>query len=196
MNRKEKNAKKQDEIIMKVISMLSDLNFKEVTVRKICSTADISTGTFYHYFPTKNDLVTKILGKIDEYLTEQVLPELTSENEAENLIRFSHGFARYAVGIGSATGSIISTVDFPLPNTAEGIQQEHQRSLYSIPKQILQRGVEKEQFQKDLDLDETVDQLILILRGHSLEWARRGRIYDIEVKIDKFIRMFVKALQK
>lgn len=196
MNRKEKSARKQDEIIVKVISMLNELDFKEATVRKICSAVNISTGTFYHYFSTKNDLATKILGKIDEYLTDQVLPELNSENEAENLIKFIQGFARYTSGIGSATGGIISTTDFPLPDTNEGIQKEHMRSLYTIPLQILQRGVEKQQFASDLEINETVDQLIIALRGHSLEWARRSRVYRIEDKIDKFICLFIKALQK
>ena len=194
MNRKEKTQKRQNEIIVKVVSMLNELNFKDATVRKICAAAQISTGTFYHYFPTKNALAARILGKIDEYLTENVLPKLTDEDEVKNLIQFARGFAQYANGVGSATGHVISTADFPLPSTGEEIREEHRRALYSIPRQILQRGVEKKQFSKNLDLDETVDQIVIILRGHSLEWSRRGRTYDIESKIDRFIRMFIRAL--
>lgn len=192
MRRTEKSAKRRDEIVEKVISLLSRLNFREATVRKICSEANISVGTFYHYFTEKNDLMSEVLGRIDRYLIEQVLPKLTSENEMENLSEFARGFARYTSSVGSISGCVISSEDIPLPDTPEAIRKERARPLYAIPLEILIRAREKGQVPPDLEPEETTDLLIISLRGHALEWSRRNRCYDIEVKIDAFMRLFVK----
>jgi AcrR family transcriptional regulator len=196
MKRTEKSAMKRDEIVDKVIALLNRLDFKDATVRMICEAAGISVGTFYHYFPEKNDLVAEILGRIDRYLAEQVLPNLTSENEVENLIEFGKGFARYTNGIGNATGSVISTADFPLPDTPKGILAERRRMLYTIPKEIMLRGQIKGQIAQDLDAEETADLLVISLRGQSLEWSRRSRCYSIEDKITQFMMLFVRMIEK
>jgi AcrR family transcriptional regulator len=195
MKRSEKNQKKRKEIVEKVIAMLNVLDFKEATVRKICSSVNISIGTFYHYFSEKNDLVTEILKNIDSYFEIEVLPKLKSQDEIRNIIDFGLGFARYTNGIGSATGTTISTTSFPLPSTEEKIREEKERLLYKIPTEIIRRGQKKRQISADLNVEDTVDLLIISLRGHSLEWSRRDRTYPIEEKIRKFMLLFARALQ-
>ena len=190
----EKGQQKRKEIVKKVIAMLNVLDFKEATVRKICDSVNISIGTFYHYFSEKNDLITEILKNIDSYFEAEVLPKLTSQDEIQNLIDFGLGFARYTNGIGSATGNIISTTSFPLPSTEEDIKEEKERLLYKIPRDILTRGQEKGQIFQDINVEDTVDLLIISLRGHSLEWSRRNRVYPIEEKIRSFMFLFARAL--
>jgi|GEM_PF-1111776 AcrR family transcriptional regulator len=195
MPKSEKSAKKRNEIVDKAIAMQNQLDMKEATVRSICAAAGISVGTFYHYFPEKNSLITSILGRIDIYLTEEVAQQLCSKDEIENLINFALGFAHYTDRIGSASGGVISNSSFPLPITPEGLAAERQRPLYAIPKEILQRGQKNGQILADLNLDETVDLLIISLRGHSLEWSRRNRMYRIEDKIEKFMQLFTRSLR-
>lgn len=195
MKQTEKASKKRDEIVDKVIARLNHLDLKEATVRSICAAADISVGTFYHYFPEKSSLITSILGRIDIYLTEEVAPQLTSENEIENLIAFGMGFAQYTDGTGLATGGVISNSNFPLPTAPEELKAEWRRPLYTIPRQILRRGQEKGQVSAGLDLAETVDLLIISLRGHALEWSRRSRMYRVEDKIEKFMHLFARSLR-
>lgn len=195
MTRSEKSKKKRDEIVNRVISMLSRINFNEATVRNICASAHISIGTFYHYFPEKNDLILEILHRIDRYLEEQVLPSLTAGDELENMMRFGEGFAEYTSSVGNATGGIISSGDIPLPAGEEEMRKERLRPLYAIPIQILTRGKEKGQILPSLDVDEAVDQLIISLRGQSLEWSRRGRRYDIKRKIASFMSLYIRAIK-
>lgn len=190
MKRSEKNIRRREEIVDKVISLLSRLNFREATVRNICSEADISVGTFYHYFTEKSDLMAEVLGRIDCYLNEQVKPRLTRADEMENLAEFMKGFAHYTDSVGSVSGGVISSGDIPLPDTPDEIRKEHARPLYAIPREILARAREKGQVPADLDPDETADLLIISLRGHALEWSRRNRCYDIAEKIESFIRLF------
>lgn len=190
----DKSRKKRSELVDKVIGMLSRLDFQEATVRKICEVAGISVGTFYHYFPEKNDLAGEILRRIDGYLETELPPKFT-DDENRNLVEFGCAFARYANGVGRAAGRVISTADFPLPGTAEGMRAERARPLYTIPAAIIHRGGQKGQMTASLDAEETAAHLVVALRGHSLEWARRGRPYDIEEKIRSFMGLFVRALR-
>lgn len=195
MSKTAKSEKKRNELVDQVIAMLHTFDFQEATVRKICEVTHISVGTFYHYFHEKNDLIAEILGRIDTYLAKQVMPRLTHEDEAVNLVEFGSGFAQYTNGIGSVTGSVISRTDFPLPSTPDTIRAEHERLLYTLPAAILRRGREKGQFYAELDVEEAVDQLIIALRGHAMEWSRRGRVYHIEEKVLSFMRLYCRMLK-
>lgn len=194
MSPTEKSRKKRGELVDQVIAMLSRFDFKEATVRKICEVTGISVGTFYHYFHEKNDLVTEILKRIDVYLEAETPRFSAGGDEARNLMEFGCAFARYANGVGSAAGSVISTSNFPLPGTPEGMRAERGRPLYAMPAAIIRRGQAAGQFDPALDAEETAAQLVVALRGHSLEWARRGRPYDVEERIRAFLLLFVRAL--
>ncbi|MBQ3008822.1 MAG: TetR/AcrR family transcriptional regulator [Oscillospiraceae bacterium] len=48
----------------------------KISVRKICNMAGISTGTFYHFYPTKNDLITRLIDHMENYYKDDVIPYL------------------------------------------------------------------------------------------------------------------------
>lgn len=195
MSSTEKSKQKRRELVDRVVAMLSRFDFKEATVRKICEVTGISVGTFYHYFHEKNDLVAEILRRIDGYLADEAPHFSAGPDEARNLVEFGCAFARYTNGVGSATGSVISTSDFPLPGTPEGMRAERERPLYTLPAAIIRRGQVAGQFDPALDADEAAGHLVVALRGHSLEWARRGHPYDIEKRIRSFLVLFIRALR-
>ncbi len=84
MNSK-KGIEKREEIIEVTIGLAQQSDFKLMSIRNICEAANIAIGTFYYYFSSKEDLLNAILFKIDPFLTENILPKLPSESEAENL---------------------------------------------------------------------------------------------------------------
>ena len=54
--------------------------YQNTTVRDICSTADISVGTFYSYFPSKTDLFLDIYKKADDYFSDNVAVKINGSN--------------------------------------------------------------------------------------------------------------------
>lgn len=186
---------KRKKIVEKVINSINIVDFEELTIQMICDAASISVGTFYHYFNTKNDLITEVLGLIDDYIEEKIIPNMNSDNELDNIRLFGIGFAEYANNVGAATGAVISSTSFPLPSTEEAMREERKRLIYAIPSRAITLGQEKGQI-IDVDVDEIVDMLIILLRGNALEWARRNRVYDIREKIDKHMQLFIKMIKK
>lgn len=59
---KEKNSKER--IIESTIDIIKKQGADAVTVRNVCDKADLSIGTFYHYFRDKDDLLMYFLSEI------------------------------------------------------------------------------------------------------------------------------------
>ena len=51
-----KQIEKRKQIIEATKSIMDEIGFENVTVRGICKAANISIGTFYHYFNDKGDI--------------------------------------------------------------------------------------------------------------------------------------------
>lgn len=189
-----KHNSKKEAIINSTISVMQKLGYEETSVRAICDAANISIGTFYHYFKDKSELLLCILGKIDVYLEEEVAPILTSSSDRENLRQFALGFARQTVGSGSAYGGVLSSPSIPLPGQESERLRERQRTLYRLPREIILHGQESGEFLTDFSAEELVDKLITCLRGCAMDWARRDFCYDIEAYIGSFMDIFCSAI--
>jgi AcrR family transcriptional regulator len=59
-----KQMQRRSMIIEKLIPKLSDTPFDQLSVADICEAAEISIGSFYHYFKTKSDLLIGLMGNI------------------------------------------------------------------------------------------------------------------------------------
>lgn len=184
------HSDKRRQIIASTIKLLRKTGFEKVSVRAICQNADISIGTFYHYFRDKDDLLRAVLGGIDEYLLNEIQPRLASDSQLENLRTFALSFADSTVSTGSVYGSIISSTNVPLPASPEDRAREHARPLYSIPRGILLEGQRTGEFRADFDADFVTDSLILFLRGCAMDWARRSFSYDLRVSINRTFDTF------
>ena len=53
----ENNSGSRQKIIDAAAKLISEGRTCEITVRKVCEIADVSIGTFYHYFDDKDDLM-------------------------------------------------------------------------------------------------------------------------------------------
>ena len=59
--RPKNDSKSRQKIIDAAAKIISDGRAEEITVRKICEIADVSIGTFYHYFNDKDGLMMYFL---------------------------------------------------------------------------------------------------------------------------------------
>ena len=53
----DENRACKDAILKATTSLIEEIGADAVTIRKVIEKADVSTGTFYHYFADKNDLM-------------------------------------------------------------------------------------------------------------------------------------------
>ena len=58
------------------VEIIDNEGLDKLSVRKICAMADISTGTFYNYYPTKADLLNRLIDHMENYYRTDVVPYL------------------------------------------------------------------------------------------------------------------------
>lgn len=186
---KEKQLLKRKAIMDAVLKLMEEYEFDSLTVRMICDTANISTGTFYHYFADKNALIHEILGEIDNYLEEQAVDKLTDDDEYENLLAYGRIVMRQVASTGHVIAGLISGM--PLPNTPEDSIKEWERMFFSVPLKIIEKGQAKGQFITEMSASEITDMYLVFIRGFVLDWARRSGAYDLQEKFDYYNQRFL-----
>lgn len=191
---KEKQLLKRKAIMDAVLQLMEEYEFDSLTVRMICDTANISTGTFYHYFADKNALIYEILGEIDNYLEDQAVDNLINEDEYENLLEYGRMVMRQITSTGHVIAGLISGI--PLPNTPEGNDKEWERMFFSIPLKIIEKGQAKGQFISEMSAKEITDMYIIFIRGFALDWSRRNGSYDLEEKFNQYNMHFLRFIKK
>lgn len=181
---------KRNEIVLSIFDKLSDADFNQITIKDMCDAANISVGTFYHYFKDKSGFFLQIYSLLDEYLKEELAPTLTDENEINNLVHFCVGYATYASNMLGAR--ILKAAFVSLSSLSS---EDKNRPFYSIPQEILGNAQRKNQISSDLDIDKLTRTLVIILRGHSFDWAWHEGSYNLIECIENFAVLFVKSLK-
>ncbi len=183
------NARKQ-EMLLQLNALIDKEGFENLTVRKMCHALDISIGTFYHYFPEKGDIALILFSEIDNYFEIEVAENYV-DYEPDNLITFSMAYGAFVISRGVENCRYINLA--PLKNKGHSYLDEGRgifRSLFGI----FDRGCRKNQFVLTEDSLEMSRMFMVLLRGYSSDWAKRGGNYDLMEALRKFSLLFCKSI--
>ena len=79
--------------------LIQEQEFDRMTVRDICQRAGVTTGAFYHHFPSKEALLVYGFSSLDDYL-EETLSAQDFSDPAEKLAALLRYYAQYMEGLG------------------------------------------------------------------------------------------------
>ncbi|MGN0506469.1 MAG: TetR/AcrR family transcriptional regulator [Lachnospiraceae bacterium] len=173
---------KKEELFHQITELISQYGFENITIRGLCTKMGISTGTFYHYFHDKGDLIKVLFDDIDEYFAVTVPKDFT-DSEPDNLMVFFLHYGKYVVRNGVETCRCISVS--PLTSRINNYMGEG-RGISTTLLGIMKRGVEKKQFKSSVDPEDMTRMLLILMRGYSADWAKHDGSYDIIKEMEKF----------
>lgn len=190
LNLDKKHMARKQELFKQINTLVETVGFDNLTIRKICKELDISTGTFYHYFPEKGDIAWILFSEIDNYFKTEVTQKYI-DYEPDNLITFSMEYGVYVMKRGVENCRYINLA--PLKNVGHSYLDEG-RDIFQNLYGIFNRGVEKEQFLLTESSLEISRMFMILLRGYSTDWTKRGGNYDLVEALKKFSVLFCKGL--
>ncbi|NLK20605.1 MAG: TetR family transcriptional regulator [Epulopiscium sp.] len=193
-------AKTRLKILQVVKERVLEKDFEEVTVDEICRYAEISRGTFFNYFPTKNDIfkyyirIWKIkmgleMAKLNfkEKTAEGKLIVLYSKLIGENkeFPGFFRNYLKHIIDAKEIDDEIKLTqaefaYEFPEEELdIDEIEALNSLSLDKILKNILNEGIIKGEFKKDLDVENSSMFLISIFFSPIIIYRFMSESYDL-----------------
>ena len=185
----EKQAAKRAEIIEKIVPMLEDRSFEELSVEEICSAAGISVGSFYHYFEKKSDILVGLFSRIDRWMEENAFPLMKKRSDAENLRIFAKQWLKYIEDNGLEHSRLISAIN-ATDNTVSGERRITAKKL----EEVFRKGQERGTLSADVPPETAAAMFMIALRGLSLDWTRRNAAYSLTGQGDVYINFLIKAI--
>ncbi len=92
--RQDQARETERKILQAALGLMRERDFDKVSVRDICKQAGITTGAFYHHFPSKESLLNKGFAPLDDYM-EQVLCGHEEDEPVQRLWLILSAYARF-----------------------------------------------------------------------------------------------------
>ncbi len=83
----DRRAKMTRELLKQsLIELMKDKPIHEISIKKICETADVNRSTFYHHYDSQYELFNDLLSDIGSEITEMVRTHSGSPNWMNNIL--------------------------------------------------------------------------------------------------------------
>lgn len=188
----ERNTKQ--EIINKVSSYIEKNGPKGLTVRNICTIAGISTGTFYHHFADKDDLLMFYVKESDFSQIELTAP---LSAPADRIVEIYKIVTQKYQSLGIPFMKQFFTTDNESLSSYMG---ETDESNYACGTAMARCEQELQQMIDDrhipqVNAHEVAGQICNIVKGVIFEWCLTNGYIDLDETMSTMITIYMRGLK-
>ena len=186
-SRKKQAVKTKKKIFDIAVSLMEERGYNNLTIEDICQRANVSVGSFYHYYKTKEDVFFELYKKADEYFEETVIPDLLShyEGSVERIIHFFGFYGRYNNEKGLENVS-------QLYSTKNKLFKDNRRYMVQSLIGLIREGQKKGELSSDFSAEEISNYLFIFSRGIIMDWCIHDGDYDLEKRFIAMMRNFLR----
>lgn len=187
-NRKIQAQETRNKIINVVWQLLQTKTLEEVTVTKICESANISIGAFYHHFKTKEDVVFAAFKQFDDLIKETLIHKQYSTT-IEAIIDLL-----YHEVIGAKDHGISITTEIlklTLKKQTNNVFSDETRFFHIYLKQLIIKAQKEGLIKETTDVDSLGELLLRHTRGIGYDWVAHQGSYDLEATIKNDIQLLL-----
>lgn len=173
----QRSQETQRKLIDAVIQLAREKNYEAVTVKEICAVAGVSTGSFYHQFGSKDDLVLATYQKVDWLLTESFLQscrDLPPVQALDRLLRRYVSFVRDDVGLVLAQYYRVRLNHF-----GPDVEMDTDRPYFREVQRILEEAGGQGLLLSPLAPVPLTELLLCLIRGLFVDWLIQSGRYDL-----------------
>lgn len=170
----------KEKIYKNAIKLIRNKGFENISVSEICDKSDVSIGTFYYYFKTKQDILFEIYKKADNYFENTVYEKLKSDNYLEKVREYLFYYIKFVEDDG-----IDMIKHLYIPDNKLFVKKG--RAMQTILEEIIAGGQQKKQISNRLSPKEAVRFSFVVMRGVVFDWALNDGSYDIVEYAEPFI---------
>lgn len=177
----------QKHVYKTAVELMKKNGFDNITVQQICNKANVSVGTFYNCFKSKNDILEEIFKLADDYFYNVVANKLKQRNTVDKIIQFFRYYATYNMSDGIDLSKQLYTTKNKLFITKG-------RYMQTILQNIIEEGQQKGEIHTNMTPEEIVEFLFISVRGVVYDWCLHDGQYDLEAFVVKYVKRLIKIL--
>ena len=189
----EKHALKRKNIAIAINTAIKQSSKVKLTVDEMCEAAGIAKGTFYHYFSSKEDLLSEALYAvpIDDLFSiiEKDIKKCSSFIDAVTLYTKSYSEHILLSGFEMCHTVLLEMLD-PENSRFRNYGRSTVRLLYDTIKSWQDKG----EVTKELSAKHLCDMFMVAIRGYLLSWYTSGGIYDLTEDMTSHLRIFASGI--
>lgn len=186
-NRDYQAQQTKNKIYDAAILLMQTNGVKQTTIEKICKKANVSVGSFYNYFRSKEEILLSVFESGDRYFADVVVPDIYKLSGREQINRFFWHYSHYIAGKGL---DFIKHLYF---NNENKSFIDRKRYMHKLLNMILQQQTADGVMKTDLTPDELEDYLFIVARGIVNDWCLHEGEYDLADKTLFLINQLLSA---
>ncbi|MBE5107489.1 TetR/AcrR family transcriptional regulator [Bacillus thuringiensis] len=185
--RKQQALQTENNIFLVFLNLTKEKEIENITIEDICKNANISVGTFYHYFSSKEDIYQKLFQQIEENLNVELENITQHTTMQKTILNFFQCIAAYTTKL---------ELHINLLNDFNKKIFAYEPSLiYKTLNDLVYKGRVEKELTNDISVEEITTYLFTIARGIILDWCLLGGGYSLEKRMDTYMKLTLKSLK-
>lgn len=198
--RKIQAAETKKKIYEAAKQLVVEYGIGNVSVDSIVKAAEVSKGTFYVHFESKDSLVADLINdytNIADMDYKSFLMTVSGRDSVLDILVLLadkiSDFIQSNIGVENMKvlykGHLTKTI-----NTAYAM--DYNRELYKLFTEVLKRGVDQGELREDIPVDSLTKHLILGIRGVTFEWCIRYPDFILKDQVHDHFKILLYGLKK
>ncbi len=173
------------------LNLITSFGFENISIRDICAAANVSTGTFYHHFTSKDEVFTLSSTRLDEntYSTFSQLDR--SAPFTEQIVQLFIGQARHITLRGPDITAYTMSIHLKKP---ELNIFSRNRPFYHLACQLTREGQTAGEITKELTAEEICDIAQATFRGLWIDWCTSENRSDLMQKTRFYLETLLRSV--
>jgi AcrR family transcriptional regulator len=198
--RKIQAAETKKKIYETAKQLVVEYGIGNVSVDSIVKAAEVSKGTFYVHFESKDSLVADLINDYTNIADMDYKSFLMTVSDRDSVLDILvlladkiSDFIQSNIGVENMKvlykGHLTKTI-----NTA--YVMDYNRELYKLFTEVLKRGVDQGELREDIPVDSLTKHLILGIRGVTFEWCIRYPDFILKDQVHDHFKILLDGLKK
>jgi TetR/AcrR family transcriptional regulator, fatty acid metabolism regulator protein len=173
----------KNKIFNTTFELIKSQGLQNVTVEAICRKANVSVGSFYNSYKSKNDILIDIYRRADDYFLNTIEKALQEGSYSDKILLFFDYYAKYNMSNG-----LDFVKKFYSPENKLFIKDG--RHMQTVLQNVIDQGQKNGKISTKMTSKKIVEYLFIAARGICFDWCLHDGQYDL----DKFMADYIKNL--
>lgn len=188
-----RTAATRENLYQAIIELAKEKEYDKITIRDICAKAEVSIGSFYHHFHSKEELAVQAYYRVDRLINEDFC-EMSEKYTAEEYLYLV--LKSYITYVSQEIGMLVRVYYKLVMDETSVSAFDPDRLYYKTLMKVLELCGEEDVIQKQENYHELTEYCIRFIRGLIFDWSLQKGDYDLVERFEKDYKLFINGLKQ